>query len=130
MMIAGDGPANNMSHFLNTERTDVLLWCSLAEVLANDWDTPNSSVLKSSFESVNQKSIGDHSFVSTGTEHTNLFSGSFWFFSYLPGILKTFFVNLELTGTSHLMSQEFQSSMNWDSPVMRRVFSASWTHSR
>ena len=40
-----------------------------------------SSVLKSSFERVDRKSIDDLSFVNTVTGHTNLFPDSFWFFS-------------------------------------------------
>ena len=128
MITAADRPVNNMSHVVKTERTlDFLLWYSSIEILANDWDTP--SVLKSSFERVDQKSIDDLSFVSTVTGYTNLFSDSFWFFSYLPGMLKTFFMILWLIGISHLVSREFQNSLNWDSPFMRRVFSASWTHS-
>ena len=48
MIIAADGPVNNMSHVVKTESTwDFLLWYSLVEVLANHLDTSNSSILKS-----------------------------------------------------------------------------------
>ena len=58
MIIAADGPVNNMSHNKKTERTsDFLLWYSSIEDLANDWETPNSSVLKSFFKKVNRKPI-------------------------------------------------------------------------
>ena len=58
MMIAPGGPFNNISYVVKPERTsDFLLWCCLIEVLANDWDAPNSSVLKSTFERVNRKTL-------------------------------------------------------------------------
>ena len=101
----------------------------MIESLANDWDTPNSCVLKNSFERVDKKSIDDLSFVSTVTGYTNLFSDFFWFFSYLPGILKAFFVILWLIGISHLMSQKFQNSLNLDLSFINRVFSVLWAHS-
>ena len=48
MIIAADGPVNNMSHVVKTESTsDFLLWYSLVEVIANHLDTLNSSILKS-----------------------------------------------------------------------------------
>ena len=48
MIIAADGPVNNMSHVVKTESTlDFLLWYSLLEVIANHLDTLNSSILKS-----------------------------------------------------------------------------------
>ena len=110
MMIAAGGPVNNMPHVLKTERTsDFLLWYSSVKVLANNWDTLNSSVLKSFSERVDQTFIDDPSFVSRVTGYTNLFSDSFWFFLYLPGMLKTFFVILWSIGISHLMSREFQN---------------------
>lgn len=101
----------------------------MIESLDNDWDTPNSCVLKNSFERVDKKSIDDLSFVSTVTGYTNLFSDFFWFFSYLPGILKAFFVILWLIGISHLMSQKFQNSLNLDLSFISRVFSVLWAHS-
>ena len=112
MMIAADGRVNNMSHVVKTERTsDFLLLCSLVEVLANNWDTPNSSVLTSSFERVDQKSFYDLSFFSTVTEYASLFSDSFWFFSYLPDMLKTFFVILWSIGI-HILWVE-NSKIHW-----------------
>ena len=101
----------------------------MIESLDNDWDTPNSCVLKNSFERVDKKSIDDLSFFSTVTGYTNLFSDFFWFFSYLPGILKAFFVILWLIGISHLMSQKFQNSLNLDLSFISRVFSVLWAHS-
>lgn len=106
-----------------------MLRYSTIESLANDWDTPNSCVLKNSFERVDKKSIDDLSFVSTVTGYTNLFSDFFRFFSYLPGILKAFFVILWLIGISHLMSQKFQNSLNLDLSFISRVFSVLWAHS-
>ena len=56
MMIAPGGPFNNISYVVKPERTsDFLLWCCLIEVLANDWDAPNSSVLKSTRKTLKQK---------------------------------------------------------------------------
>ena len=106
-----------------------MLRYSTIESLANDWDTPNSCVLKNSFERVDKKSIDDLSFVSTVTGCTNLFSDFFKFFLYLPGILKAFFVILWLISISHLMSQKFQNSLNWDLSFISRVFSVLWAHS-
>ena len=106
-----------------------MLRYSTIESLANDWDTPNSCVLKNSFERVDKKSIDDLSFVSTVTGCTNLFSDFFKFFLYLPGILKAFFVILWLISISHLMSQKFQNSLNWDLSFISRVFSVLWSHS-
>ena len=129
-MIAAGGPFNNMSHLVKTERiSDFLLWYSSTEVFANDWGTPSNSVLKSFYERVNRKPIDDLSLVSTVSGYANLISGSFWFFSYLLGTLKTFFLCLRSIDISHLMSRNFQRSLNWDSPSMSIVFSTLWTHS-